>query len=367
MLYKEDWDGVRRRFEALWQNEIVDRCCVAVKAPKKGLARRAVDGFVKPASHEELVRWHRDPEWVLERNIADFESTFHGGEALPVALPNWGDSGYALYCNYSCRYSPDTLWFFPTLHDWERDSPRFDPGGELLAEHRRFIAFLAEQGRGKFFVSTPDFLGNVDALINLRGVENTLLGMIDHPERFREEVRFMGGVVRTAAGSFFEIIRETDLGGSALPNFNTWSPGRHNLVQCDFSAMISPEMFERLVLPDLEETCRWLDCALYHIDGEEQVRHLDLILSVKSIRILQWTNVAGRPPVFHYLPVLRRIQQSGKGLLLFCTADQVERLIGELSPRGLFLNVSPMASQEEAEDLIRQVARWTRAKLRSAF
>ena len=35
MYYKPDWPGAKKRLEAFWNNEIIDRCCVAVFAPRK--------------------------------------------------------------------------------------------------------------------------------------------------------------------------------------------------------------------------------------------------------------------------------------------------------------------------------------------
>ena len=34
MLYKPDWDMTKKRFEAFWNREILDRCMVAVTARK---------------------------------------------------------------------------------------------------------------------------------------------------------------------------------------------------------------------------------------------------------------------------------------------------------------------------------------------
>ena len=35
MHYKPDWPMAKKRLEAFWHNEILDRCCVAVFAPRK--------------------------------------------------------------------------------------------------------------------------------------------------------------------------------------------------------------------------------------------------------------------------------------------------------------------------------------------
>ncbi len=46
------------------------------------------------------------------------------------------------------------------------------------------------------------------------------------------------------------------------------------MLQCDFAYMISPQMFERFVLPDLTACCEALEHGFYHLDGKGQIRHL---------------------------------------------------------------------------------------------
>ena len=352
MLYKENWEAAKKRLEALWSNEIIDRCCVAIRAPKNNVKNRT-GLYIKPAEHEELVKYHTDPEYVLSRNIVEFESTYYGGEALPVLNPTWGDSGYAIYFNSNYKYSQRTTWFFPTIEDWEKDKVVFNE--KTAQRHISFVEEIAKNAKGKFLMSAPDYIGGADALINLRGVENTLMDMIDVPEKFLEGLCEIRSAVKKVGSEFFKIINKACEGGSAWAWYDTWAKGSHNLVQCDFSAMISPQMFEELILPDLEENCSLLDCAVYHLDGREQLRHLDMILSVPALKMVQWTNVAGQPSVLEFIPVFKKIQKAGKGLLLFTDMKQAEQLLGELSPEGLYLNAGWAESEDEADRFIKKI------------
>ena len=38
-----------------------------------------------------------------------------------------------------------------------------------------------------------------------------------------------------------------------------------------------------------------LDYFLYHLDGMEQIRHLDTLLSIPRFHTLQWTQSVSRP------------------------------------------------------------------------
>ena len=130
-------------------------------------------------------------------------------------------------------------------------------------------------------------------------------------------------------------------------------------MQCDLSVMISNELFERFARPELERQSRYLEYALYHFDGIEQIRHLDTLLSIEGIRMIQWTSVVGQPSPLKFIPELKRIQESGKGLLLSLRPDEVEEAMRQLSSRGLFINVTA-DSRETADAVVRMAERCTR-------
>ena len=108
-------------------------------------------------------------------------------------------------------------------------------------------------------------------------------------------------------------------------------------------------MFEEFILPELEETSLVFEHTTYHLDGVEQLRHLDMILSVKGIDNIQWTRVAGQPKTSASIEALRKIQAAGKGLVLIPARDEIEFLLQNLSPVGLQLIVGWVNSREEAE------------------
>ena len=113
-------------------------------------------------------------------------------------------------------------------------------------------------------------------------------------------------------------------------------------------------------LPELKEMTEFLDYSVYHLDGQEQIRHLDQILSLPDLNMIQWTPVVGQPPVTEFIPVLRRIQDAGKGLVLFAGANEIERLTRELAPEGVILNVNGgIATEADARDLFECFLRWS--------
>lgn len=358
MLYKEDWDISKTRLEALWHNEIVDRCCVSVIAPKKGSKWKYE---AMPESEEERFSFYMDGERILKREAEKFENMYFGGDAFPIIWTNFGTAGHAKYFKGSkFKFARDTVWYEPMIKDWDKDELEYDPEAEILELEYKTMKFLSEQGKGKFFVSMPDNCGVLDALAHLRGTDNLLFDLVEEDEHVKAATAAIQEALKAASIKQFDIIRENNDNGSTHGWMMTWSKGRHLQLQVDFSVMISPAMYEEFALPELEYMTNWLDNTIYHFDGQEQIRHLDMILSLKKLNMIQWTPVAGQPETSEFIPVLQRIQKAGKGLVLIPKKHEIEKLLTGLSSKGLILVINDAEDDAEAKAIVKRVAELTR-------
>ena len=129
-------------------------------------------------------------------------------------------------------------------------------------------------------------------------------------------------------------------------------------MQSDISVMLSPESFKGFVLPELVEQSNHLDYPLYHIDGYQQTRYLDMLCSIENLKMIQWTNVAGQPSPVHFIPTFKKIQEAGKGLLLHANIKDLETLMENLSSKGLYLVVNAR-DREEADYAMKKIAQLT--------
>jgi hypothetical protein len=105
--------------------------------------------------------------------------------------------------------------------------------------------------------------------------------------------------------------------------------------------MISPAMFRRFVAPALTEQCGWVDNALYHLDGTQALPHLDALLSIDTLKAIEWTPQAGIPqggsPEWYSL--YRKIRAAGKSVQAVSVAyDEVEPLIDAVGGEGMLIN-----------------------------
>jgi hypothetical protein len=139
---------------------------------------------------------------------------------------------------------------------------------------------------------------------------------------------------------------------------NVMAEGRMDAVHCDFSIMLSPEMYAEFVLPTLRRQAAYFDYGIYHLDGDENMRFLDLIAGVPGLQALQYTRIAGSAYPGRCLGDYRRIRASGLGLYVHC--DDVAQAVDvtrQLGPDGLFIVLPMFDTAAEAEQAIAQIDR----------
>jgi hypothetical protein len=354
MDYIENWDKIRSRYAAFWRGQREGACLFAVTAPKEG-ARW--EDFPLPDNPEDRLKWWTDPELVIKRHRSWFANTYYAGDAFPLLIHDLGPAGHAGFFEGARPTFEGTVWFAPTLERYE--DLRFDPGSFLYQQTLSLCREYVRDAKGAYIVAMPDTVGDADALSHLRGPDQLMLDLLDRPEEVRAALAAVQAVWEDVMGRVFDLVLENNDGGSCVGWLSAYAPGRLGQLQCDLSVMVSPGMFQEFLVYELERQSEYLDHALYHLDGRQQVVHLPHILSVPGIRAVQWTNVAGQGPATDYIPVLRRIQAAGKGLILDCAPGEVPALLDQLSASGLFLRTWA-DSPAQAEDLVKLVAKLSR-------
>ena len=350
--YKDNWEETKERYTAFWNKENTDRCCLAIQTGRPGGTRYP---FKKEYTVEER---YCDPDYLYTAMTNTCERVEYLYESIPAQMVNFGTAGECQYFGAIPNYTDGTIWFDPILDEPDAELLTYDDS--RFRRHKEITQGVADRAKGRYLVAMNDNCGIIDGLAHLRGTENLLLDMVENKEFVHAARDKIISVWKETQKEFFEIIRESNDGGSSHSWMHLWSPARHLQLQCDYCCMISPSMFEEFILPELEETSSAFEHCTYHLDGVEQLRHLDMILSVKGIDNIQWTRVAGQPKTSASIEALQKIQAAGKGLVLIPDRDEIEFLMKNLSPVGLQLIVGWVNSREEAaeiEKMARQLAR----------
>lgn len=107
-------------------------------------------------------------------------------------------------------------------------------------------------------------------------------------------------------------------------------------------------MFKRHAMPLVEQQAAFYDYALWHLDGTQEIRHLDAICSVPEIRAIQWISEK-RGNQLEYLDLFRQIRQRGRALTISVAGtDEAVALTKALGKDGLafWLRGGPYTEQD---------------------
>jgi len=349
---KQDWPQVQERYEAYWHGEIIDRPLVKVTAP-----RPSAEPPDLPVDEEDMLDWATNPERVMRRLVREVESTYWGGDAFPLVFPVFPglvaiETAY-LGCPYRLAPHAGTSWSEPIIHDWD-DVPTLevDEDNFWWRTTRELLELGARGGVGRYCVGIPDLQGGGHIAVMLRGTERMAMDLFDYPEQVKEAIEAVNLAWLHYFDQCFEIIHRWQDG--YVDWLGVWSQVRAVTVECDFSVMISPEMFKQFFLPALEQQLEWVDRTIYHLDGPGELAHLDTFLSLRRLDGIQW--VPAKTRMSNWIPLLQQIQGAGKLLALGCRPGEVKRLLTELRPEGVLLSTS-CSSVEEADALMGEVKR----------
>ena len=354
MYYKPDWEETKKRFAAFWKRENEGRCLLNITASRnKNFQNHLLRSGRESLPLEEI--W-LDADKIIERHIAYFENTYFAAEALPRLNIDLGPGVTAAYLGSPVKLRTDTIWFEPVIKDWDHDTFGFDTNNFWWKKTLEITKKASEAGRGRFLTGITDLSGTADILLNLRGSENLCMDIYDNSEKVKEARDEILKVWFYCVRELNKITLECQEG--SINWMGIWAPDLHHSLQCDFSAMLSPAVFEEFFLPEIQEQCRRLPYSIYHLDGPDAVRHIDMLLEIPELDAIQWVPGDGQPRAIEWIPLLKKIQSKGKGLVIYALPEDIDILLTELSPRGLYVGITTQFNSfDEADEFVEKVER----------
>ncbi|MCC7494566.1 MAG: hypothetical protein IT204_19565 [Fimbriimonadaceae bacterium] len=350
--YRPDWLAARERLTTWWNGGSLGRAVLLMTA------RRA-------APPSDLTPRPAPAGWLGRYSMADPDYSIHLARWVPAtqeyfgeACPNWATGDLAPGCvalYLGCRgvEMQDTTWLEPCLESPAGARFELDPTNRYWRWTCDQIAAVAPLARGRFLQAFPDLIEGLDVLAALRGTDHLLLDLLDRPEWVAASLARLTDLYFAYYDRVYEAIRD-EVGGS---HFWAWAPGRLAKLQCDFSAMISPQQFRDLMLPVLTDMTARLGYSMYHLDGLAAARaHLDALLELPRLQMVQWTAGAGHPGTGDpcWFPLYHRILDAGKKINLWAQFDQLPALRREFGAQSeqLLINLG-VADAAQAAQAIR--------------
>ncbi len=346
---EEDWQRVERDWTAWWAGEI-NRPMVMLETFNPLFA-----GGKKIFTREWMLE--KPVDEVLDYFQEQMENAYYHGDAWPKFFYNHGPGMGAGFLGADVHSMPEqhTIWFEASKQvPIEELHLSYDPDNIWW---RRIVALYrgaVERWGDKVAVAHTDIGGNLDILASFRTTNQLLYDLYDAPDEVLRLSREITSAWIQYYNELYDIIKQA---GRGTCNWAAvWSPKRTYMTQSDFCYMISPEMFEKFVAPDLETCYGIMEHGFYHLDGKGQIIHLDRLLEMKNLAGIQWIPGAGQPPPEEWPEVLKRIIDAGKRCQVYVTAEGARKIVREIGGKGFALYVVNRMNPDEAADFLKVLA-----------
>lgn len=375
--YKVNMEAAKEKFRNYWAHKNTGRplMCVIARRPEVeqysdgtpvegGYLDQICQG--KYYNMPEELKWkdmedkYQNPQRIVDRYRYFCQTHAFLGESFPNLNIDFGPGSLASYLGSEIGFKEDTVWFNKCLDGWD-GVPKltFDPENKWFKKHLQLAKDCQALAGDDFYVDMPDLMENIDVLASLRGAQDILFDLLDEPEMIGERIQEVTDIYYEYYDRFYDIIKDEE-GGNAYTVFQIWGPGRTVKLQCDFSAMMSPEDFRKYIQPSLRTQSENVDHVLYHLDGPAAIKHMDALMEIDGIDALQWTSGDAGPD--GTLPdwdvIYDKAIAAGKSIWVKVYSGEfedwirnVDRIVNKYGSHSLFL-LFPEMSMEQAAYLL---------------
>jgi 5-methyltetrahydrofolate--homocysteine methyltransferase len=343
----ERWDRVRKTY-GLWWEGTLERPILPVVLQGRDPGRKKPElPLLSQANSADLSVPAKD---IIDRIDYELSQNVYLGDSFPYFnMDCFGPGVAAAFLGAEVDNSTGRVWFHPKeqlpiteLHF------EYDPDNVWLNRVKEIYFEGMKRWQGQVLMGMTDLGGTMDILSTFRPSENLLLDLYDYPEEVKRLIGEISGLWKRLYQELNEVLQPINPGYSDWSQIYSCKPSY--ILQCDFSYMISPAMFDEFVKPELADMCRFLGNSFYHLDGVGQIPHLDSILAIKELNGVQWVPGDGKPTQSHWPDLYRRIQAAGKNSQLWEGFDGLETLISILgSSKGIHHTAIRGTIADEAE------------------
>ena len=323
---KPDLKDALRRWEAFWNQEVIDRpvTCITVQKDPENVVLHP---------HYEIAV-SDDIEGCANRAMKNMDACHYLGDAIPAVEANAGPDQFGALLGGTLMGDPEsfgTTWVKPCVDDWDRSLPLgFDHTAPLWKKLEAYTRALAKRAEGKCLVQMPDCHSNLDALSAIRTPQKLCMDLYDFPEKVAAALKDAQKVYSEFNDLFYQNANMD--GKGTISWLIPWHRGRTTALQCDFIGLISPDMADRFVIPALREEAALWDRNCYHYDGVEALVHRKSILEIEDIHVIQWVPGTGQPGAEAWLDFLLECQTAGKSVQVGLDRNNYQQVHKVLDP-----------------------------------
>ncbi len=369
MIHKENWPETQEKWRSYWKRQNVGRPLMRVVAQVENPAPLP-EAFV-PANPTEK---YTDAAKLVGRYRHFCENHEFLAESFPNLSVDFGPGSVAAYIGSDIVFHDDTVWFtevLADLDDLEEAEPFvFDPENAWFKKHLALVEECKTLAQGDFPICIPDLMENIDVIASLRGAETTIFDMIDSPEEMTARIQQISDIYFEYYNRFYDIVKMQD-DSSIYTVFQIWGEGKSAKLQCDFSALMSPQNFRDFIQQPLRAQAQQLDNVIYHLDGPDAIKHLDAVMEIEEIDALQWTSGDYGPDgtFEEWYVIYDKAYRAGKALWVKVYSGEyqdwlarIDKLIARYGSDRLLLTFPPMPKQQALDLLAYAEQNWSDVK-----
>ncbi len=346
---------VINEYEKFWERENTKRPILNFAYVKKNTA-----AYAEP---RDLYQKWLDEEFITERHKTYLNNVGFTAEGHPNLFTNLGPGCLAACIGGNFELAENTVWFDknPIIDDWTNlPKIEFDENSEMWQHIVRLQNRFAKEP--DFSFSITDIGGSLDIVAALRSTNKLLYDLYDYPDEILEFTEKINKIWFKFYDMQVKILEEAKVPYNTWINIPSLKPWYS--LQCDFCYMISPEHFEKFVLPGLTEQVNYMPRSIYHLDGVGELPHLDMLLDIEKLNGIQWIPGDAQAPIWDekWLSLYKKIQDKNKNLVFIGGISEnhekeAERLVKTLDPKGLYISAD-FSSKEKAEEMVEKITRW---------
>jgi len=310
----------------------------ALRMPLKGLGVFEENSiYLKPEMLEPAAFIEPDNlEMTSASNHPQFE-----GDAIKVKPPikfPWMEA--IMSCPIKLIPASGAAWAEKYLDSIDNiEKLKLQPDNHWLAKLVEFAGMLSRNNNGSYLVCHATMRGPIDIADAMLGTDRLFLELIDHPQKIQSLLDICTEAWIQTAQAQLDAIGPY-LGGY-ISRYGVWAPGRVIRMQTDASAMISPDVYKKLILPFDMRVVESFDFSIMHTHSN-YLQHIDNYLIRREPSAIQIgiDEPPFGPPVADLLDVIKKVLKS-KPVIVHggASSEEVEMLANELPHNGLELDL----------------------------
>lgn len=301
--FKPDFARACRFWSDFWQGKN-SRPAIRVTLPRPGTQPQSAPAY--------LDCFDGDMGRMADQLLAWAETHEFLAESIPFYYLEFGPDTFAAWLGADLRLAPErnTTWSVPIVEDWDETEIRFRPEGHWWQRTVEAAGVLLERCGGKILICPPTLVANLDALSALRGPQRLMVDLAVCPEKVQRALAQVNAAhteIMAACARVFQFDRYGSMNVEGA-----YTTGTQSRPQCDASCMISPAMFQELVVPCLASEANDADAFVYHLDGPGALKHLAALCAIPKLDMIAWVPGAGDEGK-DWSALYDRIDRLGKG------------------------------------------------------